>query len=197
MEHYWYRSVLPGRFGIPINFRLHTKYQFVRKVQKGQSSSKTVVDITKQMFSEQGIPRIVRSDNGPHYEGQAYKDFVKDYGFQHITSSPHYPRSNGFIESQVKTIKMTMKKAKATNTDPLMALLCLRATPIDNKLPSPAEILLGRPTQVNRPGKTPTSTANEEVSNRLIQRQNNQKYYQDRNTKLLPALNSGQKISIQ
>ena len=97
---------------------------------------------------------------------------TKEYGFKHITSSPHYLRSNGFIESKVKTIKMTMKKAKATNTDPLMALLCLRATPIDNKLPSPAEILLGRPTQVNRPGKTPTSTANEEVSNRLIQRQN-------------------------
>lgn len=97
---------------------------------------------------------------------------TKEYGFKHITSSPHYLRSNGFIESKVKTIKMTMKKAKATNTDPLMALLCLRATPIDNKLPSPAELLLGRPIQDNLPRKTPTSIANEEVSNRLIQRQN-------------------------
>ena len=103
---------------------------------------------------------------------------TKEYGFKHITSSPHYLRSNGFIESKVKTIKMTMKKAKATNTDPLMALLCLRATPIDNKLPSPAELLLGRPIQDNLPRKTPTSIANEE-------------------TEPLPALNSGQKISIQ
>ena len=83
----------------------YSKYQFVPEVPKGQSTSKAIVEITKQIFSEQGIPKIVRSDNGPHYEGQAYKDFAKEYGFRHITSSPHYARSNGFIESQVKTTK--------------------------------------------------------------------------------------------
>ncbi len=92
----------------------YSKYQFVREVPKGQSSSKTIVDMTKQIFSEQGIPQIVRSDNGPHFEGHAYKEFAKQYGFRHITSSPHYARSNGFIESQVKTTKRTMTKAKAT-----------------------------------------------------------------------------------
>ena len=45
----------------------YSKYQFVREVPKGQSTSKTIVEITKQIFSEQGIPKIVRSDNGPHY----------------------------------------------------------------------------------------------------------------------------------
>ena len=32
---------------------------------KGQSNNKTIVDTTEQFFSEQGIPLIVRSENGP------------------------------------------------------------------------------------------------------------------------------------
>ena len=45
----------------------YTKYPFVRKIPKGNSTSKCVADLTKQIFGEQGIPRIVRSDNGPHF----------------------------------------------------------------------------------------------------------------------------------
>lgn len=121
----------------------YSKFQFVRKIPRGYSNSKMVVDLTKQIFSEHGIPEIVRSDNGPHFQGH-YKSFSEEYGFEHVTSSPHYPRSNGFIESQVKIVKKTFQKAKKSNTDPNIALLCLRSTPIDGQLPSPAELLFGR-----------------------------------------------------
>ena len=79
----------------------YSKYPFVRQIQRGQSNSHTVVKMLRQIFSEQGIPKVLRSDNGPHYSGQAFQDFTRELGFQHVTSSPHYPRSNGFIESQV------------------------------------------------------------------------------------------------
>ena len=134
----------------------YSKYPFLRKIPRGQSNSKTVVNLTKQIFSEHGIPQIVRSDNGPHFQGH-YPEFALEYGFQHVTSSPHYPRSNGFVESQVKTVKLTLKKAKKSHTDPNMALLYLRATPVDNKLSSSAELLLGRPVQDNLPRKIPSS----------------------------------------
>ena len=129
-----------------------TKYPFVRKIPKGHSTSKCVADLTKQIFSEQGIPRILRSNNGPHFQGH-YGQFVEEYGLSHVTSSPNYPHSNGFIESQVKSIKRALKKAKRSISDPNIALLCLRAIPIDNKLPSPAELLLGRQVQDNLPRK--------------------------------------------
>ena len=51
----------------------YTKYPFVRKIPKGQSTSKYVIDITKQIFSEHGIPQIVRSDNGPHFQGHYHR----------------------------------------------------------------------------------------------------------------------------
>ena len=130
----------------------YTKYPFVRIIPNGQSTSKCVVDITKQIFSEHGIPQIVRSDNWPHFQGP-YHRFSKEYGLKHVTSSPNYPKSNGFIESQVKIVKKVLKKAQRSNSDPNIALLYLRWTPIDNKLPSPAQLLLGRQIQDNLPKK--------------------------------------------
>ena len=35
----------------------------------------------------------------------SYRQFAKDWGFDHVTSSPHYARSNGLVERQIETIK--------------------------------------------------------------------------------------------
>ena len=174
----------------------YSKYPFGRKIPRGQSNSRTVVNLTKQIFSEHGVPQIVRSDNGPHFQGH-YPEFAKEYGFQHVTSSPRYPRSNGFVESQVKNVKLTLKKAKKSHTDPNMALLCLRATPVDNKLASPAELLLGRPVQDNLPRKIPSSVNGEEVVQRLQDKQAKQKAYHDQHATALPSLVPGQSVTIR
>ena len=175
----------------------YSKYPFVRQIPRGQVNSHTVTKMLRQIFSEQGIPKVVRSDNGPHYSGQAFQDFARELGFQHVTSSPHYPRSNGFIESQVKSVKAALRKAQTTHSDPDMALLCLRTTPIDHKLPSPAELLLGRAIQDNLPRKIPRDALNEVVTPRLEERQELQKFYHDRSARQLPALTPGQRVSIQ
>ncbi len=73
------------------------------------------------------------------------KKFIADWGIKHTTSSPHYPKSNGFIERHVRHIKSIIKKTIQHKGDVQVALLQVRATPIDSDLPSPAELLLGRP----------------------------------------------------
>ena len=138
----------------------------------------------------------MRSDNGPPFQGY-YRLFAEEYGFSHVTTSPNYPRSNGFIESQVKSVKKVLKKAKRSNSDPNMALLCLRATPIDNKLPSPAELLLGIQIQNNLPRKIQSDQIHDDVVHRLQERQAQQKYYYDKHTTVLPGLGPGQQVTIQ
>ena len=98
----------------------------------------------KQIFSEQGIPQIVRTDNGPQFNSKEFSEFSSVYGFKHVTSSPHYPRSNGLIESQVKIVKRTLEKVAKDNGDLHLALLYLRSIPVDSKLPSPAQLLQHR-----------------------------------------------------
>ena len=175
----------------------YSKFPFVRKVPQGKSTSETVIGLLKQIFSEHGVPQVVRSDNGPHYDSHSFSKFSQQYGFKHVTSSPHFPSSNGFIESQVKTAKKTLKKAQATNTDPHIALMCLRSTPIDSKLQSPAELLFGRTIQDNLPRKIQRSHDSENVTDRLQHRQDQQRYYHDRGCKPLANLLPGQNVRIQ
>ena len=65
------------------------------------------------------------------YDSETYRKFAKEWCFDHVTSSSHYPKSNGFIEHTIKTVKMTLKEAKSSKLDPYLALLCIRTTPID------------------------------------------------------------------
>ena len=138
-------------------------------------SSRAVIDATQQVFSEQGIPEKVISDNGPHFSSEAYKSFATDWGFTHVTSSPHFPQSNGFVERAIQTIKRTMTQAKSSGQNINMALLCLRTTPIDSKLPSPAELLCSRKVKSNLPIVIKNTLPHkDQIYNRHTERQDKQ-----------------------
>ena len=50
-------------------------------------------------------------------------------------------------------IKLTMKKAKQSNTDYKIKLLSCQTTPVNNVLPSQGEMLMGRKLKSNLPTK--------------------------------------------
>ena len=52
------------------------------------SPSSVVVNVTKQIFAEFGIPDRIVSDNGPHFGSEAYRDFARMWQFDHITTHP-------------------------------------------------------------------------------------------------------------
>ena len=176
----------------------YSKYPFVRKIN-GPSTSTRIVDLMKELFSEQGIPSKVFSDNGPQYDSYAFRRFTAEWGFEHVTSSPRYPRSNGFVERMVGIVKPILQKARKSGMDPDMAMLCLRSTPVDNMIPSPAELLYSRQLTGNLPVKMQnTIPRKEEVEDRLRLRQEKQKEYHDRQgVKELPPLVVGQRVTVQ
>ncbi|XP_011701249.1 PREDICTED: uncharacterized protein K02A2.6-like [Wasmannia auropunctata] len=61
-----------------------------------------VINKMEDIFGRHGIPEVVRSDNGPQFDSQEYRDFARKRGFRIITSSPRYPKSNGQAEAAVK-----------------------------------------------------------------------------------------------
>ena len=157
----------------------YSKFPFVKEVT-GAMTSQAVVRLTKEIFSEQGVPATVYSDNGSQYSGFEYRRFSEQWEFNHTTSGPHFPQSNGFIERQIQTVKRTLQKAGAAKIDMAMALLILRSTPIDSQLPSPAELLYARKLQGNVPIKMSDRRANrEDIRERLIQLQQQQRSYHD------------------
>ena len=78
-------------------------------IQLTSTTSKSVISSLKSIFSCHGIPSVLMSDNGPQFDSSDMKKFADTYGFNHITSSPHYPQSNGLVERTVKTIKIQIQ----------------------------------------------------------------------------------------
>jgi len=116
-------------------------------IELTSTSSKAVISSLKAIFSCHGIPLVLMSDNGPQFDSSDMKQFANFYGFKHITSSLHYPQSNGLAERTVKTMKDLLKH---TNYQ-YMALLSYRSTPLPWCNYSPAELLMGRKVKTDIP----------------------------------------------
>ena len=69
---------------------------------------------------------------------------MQSMSVNHITSSPHYPQSNGLVEKFVGIIKNLFHKAKEEGQSPYTALMVYRNTPLNGTLQSPMHILQGR-----------------------------------------------------
>ena len=107
----------------------------------------TVVSLTKNVFARFGIPKSIVSDDS-QFVSQEYKLFSQQWDFNHRTSSPEYPKSNGFIERTIQTVKRSLKKAMVNKEDPALALLALRTTPGKDNT-TPARKLMGRTLRTN------------------------------------------------
>ena len=95
------------------------------------------------LFSIEGYPDEIVSDNGPPFQSKEFAKFLSGLGIKHTTSSPGYPHSNGFIEQHIQMVKNML--SKSSNTWSFQEVLAdLRTTRIGTGLPSPAEILHGR-----------------------------------------------------
>ena len=74
----------------------YSRYPEVIKLTS--TTSQSIITSLSSIFARHGIPEELISDNGPQYSSQDFEDFAKRYGFQHTTSSPHYPQGNGLAE---------------------------------------------------------------------------------------------------
>lgn len=118
--------------------------KFIEVATLGTSTvSSLIIKKLKEIFSRNGISECLVSDNGPSFMSQTFQEFVHDYGFIHITSSPLYSQSNGLAESAVTIIKNILKKCEHDKSDPYIALLNQRNSP-KPYAPSPAQLLFGR-----------------------------------------------------
>ncbi|XP_041461610.1 uncharacterized protein K02A2.6-like [Lytechinus variegatus] len=171
----------------------YSKYPIIAKLTDTSSAA-----IARQMtgiFSLFGPPEEIVSDNGPQFVGKPFQDMCKKWNIKHITSSPHYPRSNGLAERMVRTIKNLLTKCSQTSQDSQLAMMHLRATPVDNNLRSPAEMLFGRPIRTTLPSHylSRDSTATEF----LLNRQDKMKEVHDRHASSdLPPLHVGQPVRV-
>ena len=170
----------------------HSRYPVVKQLES--TTAKSVISVTKEVFSLLGVPREIMSDNGPQFQRE-YNDFCTQWGIDHITSSPRYPQSNGFIERQIRYIKPILKKCLNSGGDINKAMLNVRATPLDGNLPSPAELMFGRAIPTALPSHS-DGTKSEVYRDQLADMAAKQKGYADLHTRDQPPLIDGQQVRV-
>ena len=172
----------------------YSKFQIVEELPS--ASSKAVTEKIKLYCSFFGRPDEIMTDNGTQYTGQAFQKFIQNWEIHHVTSSPHYPQSNGFIERHVRTIKTVVQKCLDEGEDIQMALMNIRATPVDTELPSPAEMMFGKPITTLLPSRS--QPGQEKHRKQLENRSDKMKQQYDRTAKSdLPPLEPGQRIRVK
>lgn len=71
-----------------------------------------VIEHCKSIFARHGITSEVRTDNGPQFSANCFRQFAATWGFTHTTSSPHLPQTNGEAERAVRMVKSLLEKGK-------------------------------------------------------------------------------------
>ena len=112
------------------------------------TSAKTVIPKLDSILSCRGIPDIVKSDNGPPFNGSDFSNYAKYMGFKHRKITPLWPRANGETERFMKTIKKSIKSSIAQGLSIKQEmnkfLLAYRATPHCSTGVPPATVFYGQ-----------------------------------------------------
>ena len=151
-----------------------SKYFLVRKL--ANSTSAAVCAEIATIVTELGLPHIISSDNGPCYNSKELQQLLQHYNITHHTSSPHHPRSNGFVERMVGVAKKLMDKAGSEGKPWISGLYEYRVTPQSGSIASPLQLITQRtPRKKDLPQLLSTLGAQEtyETHQELIRRQQN------------------------
>ena len=115
-----------------------------------------------------------------------------------MTSSPHYPQSNGEAERAVKTAKELLKQ-----DDISLALLTYRSTPIPDLGASPAELAFSRQlrtTLLSLPGTLTPRTVNQETlrgRDAAFKQKQKRNYDHHHGVRPLPELHPGHSVFVK
>ena len=119
-----------------------SRFPIVRELKS--MSAQHITKHFRLIFSEDGLPDTLVSNNGPCYVAEMFTSLVKEYAVNHITSSPHYPQSNGLAEKFVQIVKNLFYKAKDEGTYIYKCLMIYCNTPLESMSKSPMQMLQQR-----------------------------------------------------
>ena len=119
------------------------------------TSARAVIPKLDAIFARQGIPEVLKSDNGPPFNGLEFKNFADYLGFNHRRITPHWPKANGEAERLIQTLSKSIKIAhlegKNWKQELYKFLRQYRATPHSTTNVSPSEALNNRKLKITLP----------------------------------------------
>ena len=119
------------------------------------TSARAVIPKLDAIFARQGIPEVLKSDNGPPFNGLEFKNFADYLGFKHRRITPYWPKANGeaelLIQTLSKSIKIAHPEGKNWKQELYKFLRHYRATTHSTTDVSPSEALNNRKLKITLP----------------------------------------------
>ena len=75
------------------------------------TSSSTIINCLEKHFTRHGIPETLRTDNGSNLVSHEMEDFLDELGIKHKRTILLWPRANGEVEWQNKSLLNAMRVA--------------------------------------------------------------------------------------
>ncbi|XP_033122966.1 uncharacterized protein K02A2.6-like [Anneissia japonica] len=127
----------------------YSRYPVVEVVSS--TSAAAIIPNLDKVFGMFGIPKVVKTDNGPPFNSDNFAKFAKHLGFKHRKVTPLWPEANGGVERFMRTFRKVLLTSNHWKQDMVAFLRNYRATPHSTTGYAPATILLGRDINVKIP----------------------------------------------
>ena len=80
------------------------------------TSAETVIPVVDNVFSLLGYPEIVKSDNGPPFNGHLWKAFMQENDIRHRKITPLWPQANAQAEAFNKPLMKAVRSASISGS---------------------------------------------------------------------------------
>ena len=143
------------------------------------TSSKTIIHCLDAQFARHGLPKGLRTDNGSNLVSKEVEDYLNEMGIEHRYTTPLWPRANGEVERQNRSLLKSMRAAHAEGQnwreELNRFLLAYRSTPHSTTGKSPAELLFRRKLTTKMPELVNVEEEELEVSDQAVRDRDNQR----------------------
>uniref|UniRef100_A0A5S6QPR2 Integrase catalytic domain-containing protein n=1 Tax=Trichuris muris TaxID=70415 RepID=A0A5S6QPR2_TRIMR len=180
--------------------------QNARYVKFSQNATtKDVIQFLKEIFSREGLPSEIVSDNGVQFISNEFKQFLNNHAIRHCRTSLYYPQANGEVERFNRVLKDCLQLATRTGRSrPEVVsefLMHYRATPHAVTGETPSLLLHGQTlkTKLDSPFSCfPCSKPDEALRQKVVKKQQHMRSYCDRRRGVrLPNFKPGDMVRIR
>ncbi|XP_039446685.1 uncharacterized protein K02A2.6-like [Culex pipiens pallens] len=123
--------------------------RFLKVIEMKTTTAAKTIEALESVFGEQTYPEVIRSDNGPPFASEEFRNYCLSKNVRLNHTIPYWPQMNGLVERSNQGILRTLRIAKASGTDWRTALQefvhVYNRTPHSVTEKAPLELLLGRP----------------------------------------------------
>uniref|UniRef100_A0A669BA80 Gypsy retrotransposon integrase-like protein 1 n=1 Tax=Oreochromis niloticus TaxID=8128 RepID=A0A669BA80_ORENI len=159
---------LPSNHSILVLVDYYSRY-YEYDVMSSTTAEK-VIDSIDCIFSGHGLPVTIKSDNGPQFKSELFREYCETNGIKHIRTTPKWAQANGQVERQNASLMKRIRIAQAEGLDWKRELrknvTVYRSIEHPTTSKSPAELLFNRKMRGKLPNISEAKTTELDVRDR-------------------------------